>query len=635
MLARKNETFGLIKTLVDAHTLGIHAAAALLRDCGYRVLISPTHVEHAMERIEVESAQKVILDWIDENNIQRIGFSYRLDPDTAVELMGRLVHLLIKKNYYGGDSTRIKSIFFAGLTPACEKIDNAYRGRVSTFRGGESVEDTLLIMGVPFENIPMTIKEGCQYDKDLEKFGQSVIRSGDYLRMKAPEHNCYPEFGTMKDTLELRLDNNFKGGFQPIIRAHSGPYSDDMSRVTMLKEYQDWCHELGKAGFLDVLSIGSSQLSQSNFGENWDGKPNGGGVPVNSEYEYMDIWQAARPMLVRTYSGTKNVQKLAEIYERSIHISWHALSLWWFNELDGRGPNTLYDNLKEHLETIRWISTTGKPVETNVPHHFAFRGADDITYIVSGFLAAKAAKKCGTRTFVLQNMLNTPRSTWGIQDLAKGRAMLKLVKELEDDNFRVVLQTRAGLDYFKPNLETAKAQLATVTALMDDIDPKNEMSPEIIHVVSYSEALFLATPNILNDSIKITKTALQKYRRLKKQGLTPGVMTDDILKRQYDLETACREIIKAMEEIIPDLYSPEGLYLAFVAGWLPVPELWSDSGEFIHAKSWGTRMTNGGVVLCDHDVIVTTDYRINRCISNLPDANYILKHKYLKNSVIS
>ncbi len=635
MSAGKNEIFGLIKTLVDAHTMGVHAAAALLRDCGYRVLISPAPVEYAMERIGVESSQKVILDWIDNNHIARIGFSYRLDPDTAVDLMGRLIHLLKKEGYYGNYDSKVKSIFFAGLTPACEKIDKEYKGRVSTFRGGESAEETLMVMGVPFEDIPKTIKEGCQYDKDLAKFGQSVIRAGEYRHMKAPEHNPYPEFGTMKDSLLLRLDNNFKGGFQPIIRAHSGPYSDDMSRYAMLKEYRDWCHELGNAGYLDVLSIGSSQLSQSNFGENWEGKPNGGGVPVNSELEYMDIWQAARPMLVRTYSGTKNIQQLAEIYERSINISWHALSLWWFNELDGRGPKALYDNLKEHLETIRWISTTGKPVETNVPHHFAFRGADDITYIVSGFLAAKAAKKYGTKTFVLQNMLNTPRSTWGIQDLAKGRTMLKLVKELEDENFRVVLQTRAGLDYFKPDLETAKVQLATVTALMDDLDPKNEMSPEIIHVVSYSEALFLATPDILNDSIKITKTALKEYRRLKKQGMTPDVMTDDILKRQCELETACRKIIKAMEENIPDLYSPEGLYLAFVAGWLPVPELWSDSDEFVHAKGWATRMTNGSVVLCDHDVIVTTDYRINRCIGNLPDANYIFKHKYLKNSMLS
>lgn len=628
MVASKKETFGLIKTLVDAHTMGIHAAAALLHDCGYCVVISPKNVEFAMERISTESNQKVILDWIDDNKVTHIGFSYRLDPDTAVELVGRLIHVLTSKGYYDVLNPKIKSIFVAGLSPACEKIDKEYDGRVATFHGGESAEETLLAMGVPFEDIPKQIKEGCQYDQELIKFGQNIIRAGEYRHMKSPEHNMYPEFGTDKDTLELRLSNNFKGGFQPIIRAHSGPYSDDISRLDCLKEFHNWCHELGKAGFLDVLSIGSSQLSQSNFGENWNEKPNGGGVPVNSEAEYRDIWRAARPMLVRTYSGTKNIHKLAKIYEKCINISWHALSLWWFNELDGRGSNTLYNNLKEHLETIRYISTTGKPVETNVSHHFAFRGADDITYIISGVLAAKAAKKYGTKKFILQNMLNTPRSTWGIQDLAKGRTMLKLVKELEDKDFRVVLQNRAGLDYFKSNLEVAKAQLATVTALMDDIDPNNEMSPEIIHVVSYSEALFLATPDILNDSIKITKTALNEYRRLKKQGYTPNVMTDDIRKRQVQLEAACRKIIKEMEENIPDLYSPVGLYIAFVAGWLPVPELWSNSDEFIYAKGWSTRMTNGGVVLYDHDVIATTDYRINRCINNIPDANYILKHKY-------
>lgn len=630
MTAGKNESFGLIKTLVDAHTMGVHAAAALLHDCGYRVFISPTPVEYAMERIAAESNQKIILDWINDNNIVRIGFSYRLDPDTAVELMGRLIYILTENGYYGQSDSKIKSVFFAGLTAACEKIDKEYAGRVSTFRGGESAEETLLIMGLPLEDIPKQIIEGCQYDKDLAAFGEEIIKTGDYRRMRAPKRNVYPEFGTMKDTLELRLDNNFQDGYQPIIRAHSGPYSKDKSRLACLKEYQNWCYKLGKADLLDVLSIGSSQLSQSNFGENWNGKSNGGGVPVNSELEYMDIWQAARPMLVRTYSGTKNIQKLAEIYERTINISWHALSLWWFNELDGRGPNTLYDNLKEHLDTIRYISKIGKPVETNVSHHFAFRGADDITYIISGFLAAKTAKKYGTKTFVLQNMLNTPRSTWGIQDLAKGRTMLKLVKELEDESFRVVLQTRAGLDYFKPDIEKSKSQLASVTALMDDIDPNNEMSPEIIHVVSYSEALYLATPEILNDSIKITRTALNEYRKLKEKGLAPDVMTDDILKRQRELEIVCRKIIKAMEENIPNLYSPEGLYLAFVAGWLPVPELWSDSDEFVHAKGWGTRMTNGGVVLCDHNLIVTTDYRINRCISNIPDAQYIMKHKYLK-----
>ena len=63
----------------------------------------------------------------------------------------------------------------------------------------------------------------------------------------------------------------------------------------------------------------------------------------------------------------------------------------------------------------------------------------------------------------------------GRQDLAESGAMIKLVRGLEDNQFSVLLQPRAGLDYFKTDLHEAKIQLAAVTALMDDIDPHNEM----------------------------------------------------------------------------------------------------------------------------------------------------------------
>ena len=55
---------------------------------------------------------------------------------------------------------------------------------------------------------------------------------------------------------------------------------------------------------------------------------------------------------------------------------------------------------------------------------------------------------------------------------------------------------------------------------------------------------------------------------------------EQIRERQYRLERDARKILKAMEENIENLYSPEGLYIAFTAGWLPVPQLWSDSEEF-------------------------------------------------------
>lgn len=628
MTTLKNETFGLMKSLLDAHTMGAHAAAALLRDSGYRVIISPKQVEEAMDKISVESNQKLIVKWIKENNICCIGVSYRLDTDDAVNILGRLVNLLKREGLFESSNAIVRSIYFAGLAPACDRIDKEYNGHIRTFRGGESAEDTLLMMGIPKADIPKYIIEGCKYDKEILKFGRDLVKRGQYHDQKPLERNKYPEFGTFGDTLVARLDHNFKGEFQPLIRAHSGPYSAEATREQCVREYNDWCRSLASAGYLDILSVGSSQLSQSNFGESWEGLVNGGGVPVNSAQEYREIWNSANPMLVRTYSGTKHVQRMAELYEKTINISWHALSLWWFNELDGRGPNSLYDNIKEHVAAIRYIALTGKPVETNVPHHFAFRGCDDVTYIVSAYLAAKMIKKCKVKTFILQNMLNTPRSIWGIQDIAKSRAMISLIKELEDEEFRVVLQTRTGLDYFKPDIEESKAQLASATAMMDDIDPTNSYSPEIIHVVSYSEALFLATPDILNDSIKITRQALKEYRELKKKGGTPDVMTDDIKERTERLTSSARQIINAMETHIADLYSPEGLYIAFVGGWLPVPELWSDSDEFSCAKHWETKMINGGVALADRGLLMTTNTRINRCINNIPNAKYKLKNKY-------
>lgn len=628
MMVFKNETFGLLKTILDAHTMGIRAAANLLEECGYRVILAPQNIENALSTITSENSQRLIVKWIMKNNINHIGFSYRLDTDNAINYLGRFVTLLKREGLYESSSAVIKTIYFAGLIPACKKIEKEYEGRIKTLCGGEMTEETLSIMGIPQENIPKSICEGCKYDKEILAFGRKLIKEQKYKNSSPLVRNSYAAYGSSKDTLLARLNHNFKDGFQPLIRAHSGPYSSEMTREECLREYNFWCRNLAKSGYLDILSIGSSQLSQSNFGEDWAGKENGGGVPVNSETEYIDIRNAAKPMLVRTYSATKNIKRMANIYEKTINISWHALSLWWFNELDGRGPNSLYDNLKEHIDTIKYIATTNKPVEANVSHHFSFRGFDDITYIVSAYISAKMIKKCGVRTFILQNMLNTPRSTWGIQDLAKARAMLNMIKKLEDENFRVIFQTRTGLDYFKPDIEVAKAQLAAATAMMDDIDPDNIYSPEIVHVVSYSEALYLATPDIINDSIKITRHALKEYRKLKKKGLTPNVKNEDINERTRKLEASSWKVIKAMEENIVDLYSPEGFYIAFVAGWLPVPELWSDSNEFIHAKNWKSKMISGGVVLVDHDLVMAIDTRINKCISYIPNAKYILKNKY-------
>jgi hypothetical protein len=43
----------------------------------------------------------------------------------------------------------------------------------------------------------------------------------------------------------------------------------------------------------------------------------------------------------------------------------------------------LRQSTSEHIETLRYIARVGKPFEPNTPHHFAFRGNDDLTYIAS------------------------------------------------------------------------------------------------------------------------------------------------------------------------------------------------------------------------------------------------------------
>ena len=427
----------------------------------------------------------------------------------------------------------------------------------------------------------------------------------------------YKECGTDKDSLIARLEYARNRNSLPIIRTHSGPYNP--SRLDALKEFNSWCLDLAQSQLLDVLSIGSSQLSQSNFGEEWGDKPNGGGLPINSDVEYRVIKENARPMLVRTYSGTRDVPKLAKIHEEALNISWHALSFWWFNELDGRGKNTLLDNLKEHFEAVKYIVSTNKPIEPNVPHHFAFRGADDITYIVSGVLVAKALKKLGIKHVILQNMLNTPKYTIGVQDIAKGRALVSLVRELEDDDFRVSLQTRAGLDYFTPNIDDAIIQLAAVTCMMDDIEPENGNSPEIIHVVNYSEAVCLATPPIVKDSIRITLNALRLYRQAKKAGIVPNMKENvDIQDRYEKLINESREAIKILEDNIPNLYTPEGFYTIFKEGFLPVPYLADPKRKYPKATMWKTAMKDGGVkVVDDNGEILDTRSRYYKIIDSL------------------
>ncbi|HOM85553.1 MAG TPA: hypothetical protein PKV18_07110 [Tenuifilaceae bacterium] len=613
----ENEIFGFIRPEIDAHTLGISTVSKLVEDCGYRVIIADATIVAAMAQISKLDNISLIIKWIRDHLITRLGLSFRLDPEQAQIYFGKLHYHLLNASMFWQQGGPIKQIYFAGLMESCLYIKQEYSDRFPVFFGDETQFETLVRMGIPRSRIPVSIVEQSKYDIDRLSFAESLIKSGNYKLFQPPYRAGYTDYGTDKDTVVKRIISNKIKNNTPIIRAHAGPYNRNYEEAK--KEFLSWLHSLSKAGYLDVISIGSSQLSQSNFGSEWGDKPNGGGVPINSEKDLYNIWQASRPMLVRTYSATRNVPQVAQIFENTIRMAWHALSLWWFNKIDGRGPNGVLENLQEHFSALDYIAKTGKPFEPNIPHHFSFRGGDDYSYVLSAYLAAILAKKKGIPYIIIQTMLNTPKYTWGIQDLAKSRALLKLVRELENQSFKVFHQPRAGLDYFSPDLDKAKIQLAAVTALMDDIEPNNPKGPDIIHVVSYCEARHLATPDYINESIQITLDSLTTYREQKRLGLVDYLNKNyELEERTTDLYREVKNIVSILEKHIPNLYTPHGFYEVFRKGVFPTPYLWECKDEFKEAIGWKTNIINGAVnVVDENNMPIIPSARVRRIFNDI------------------
>jgi hypothetical protein len=606
---RAKDAFGLLRPAVDAHSLGISSLARLLTECGFRVAIADAAICEAAGNPEAPARLNALVRWLREEGITRLGFSYRLDPAEGAALFRRLLQQLRRKKLTADAGGPLQAVYFAGLPDACARVKDLYGERVPTFCGDESPGETLARLEVPEALWPHSVAQEIAYDTARLDFARALLRSGKHLEVRPVDRSGYAGYGTADDGVVARLDHGQARALPPLMRAHVGPYLPD--RIEAVHQFLDWTQQLAAAGFLDILSIGTSQLTQEAFGEEWGGQPNGGGVPINSSEEYRAVWQAARPMLVRTYAGTKNIPWLARIHEDTLDIAWHALSLWWFSQLDGRGPYRVRDNLAQHIEALRFIAESGKPFEPNVPHHFAFRGADDVTYVVSAVLAARTAKAHGIGHLILQNMLNTPKSTWGVQDLAKSRAVLALVRELEDDSFRVILQPRAGLDYLSHEEEKAKVQLAAVTALMDDIEPHDPSSPPIIHVVSYSEGARLADPAVVNESIQITRAALTAYRRLRARGEVDDMSRHpEVLGRTEELLAGARAVLREVDRTIADLYTVDGLYEVLRAGFLVVPYLWNGRDEFPRAAAWETRVVDGAVKVVDaNGAVIAPEYR--------------------------
>jgi hypothetical protein len=206
---------------------------------------------------------------------------------------------------------------------------------------------------------------------------------------------------------------------------------------------------------------------------------------------------------MRTYSGTDDFIRQAEMFVETINNAWCAIPLFWFNRMDGRGPVGLKESIIYHQKIMHWYGARNIPVELNEPHHWGMREAPDVIYVVSGYLSAYNALAYGVRDYIAQFMFNSPPQVSDSMDLAKMMAILEMIGSLEGPDFKIWTQTRTGLLSFPLEPTAAKAHLASSIYL------QMALKPNIVHVVSYTEADHAATGDDVIESCLLARRAIQ------------------------------------------------------------------------------------------------------------------------------
>ena len=178
--------------------------------------------------------------------------------------------------------------------------------------------------------------------------------------------------------------------------------------------------------------------------------------------------------------------------------------------------------------------------------------------------------------------------------------MLHLVRELEDGDFKVYLQPSAGADYFRGDTERAKAQLAAAVAMMDDIEPHDSASPQIIYVAGYPEGPAPADPRRAIESVRIARQALLDYRALREAGNVEDMSSNPlVLARASELLRDTRLAVEAIDSSIASPYGAEGLYEIMASGFFALPLLPAGREEFAAAVKWKTSSVGGAVAAVD------------------------------------
>jgi methylmalonyl-CoA mutase cobalamin-binding subunit len=447
-----------------------------------------------------------------------IGVSYRLTPETGERLLGEFAE--------AADDLRATGVRFAfGGTPPVAERARALGFFERVFDGSESAETVLAYLkGQPVEGLTAI------------DFPKTTV---ERIRWKSPF---------------------------PIIRHHFG--------LPTMEATISGIEEIAEAQALDVISLGIDQDAQENFfhPERQEPRRKGaGGVPVRSAEDYRALYAASRRgnfPLMRTYSGTDNFIRLAEMYVETINIAWAAIPLFWFNQMDGRGPWDLESSIREHQQVMAWYGERDIPVELNEPHHWGMRDAPDVIFVVSAYLSAYNARSFSVKDYIAQLMFNSPPGLADAMDLAKMLAILDLVEPLAKPDFRIWRQTRTGLLSYPLDLDAARAHLAASIYL------QMALKPHIIHVVGHTEAHHAAAAD---DVIEACKMA----RRVIENALTgqPDMTADPkVRERREELAAEARATLDAIRSLAaPGVEDPlldaATLARAVTSGILDAPHL--------------------------------------------------------------
>ncbi|OQA94138.1 MAG: B12 binding domain protein [Chloroflexi bacterium ADurb.Bin222] len=472
-----------------------------------------------------------------------IGVSYRLTPENA---------RLLLQEFWGviraaGLSDRR---FVFGGTPPVAAVARELGGFEAIFDGSEA----------PDALIRFLRGEPAQHDQNIIPPQSTIAR----IQWKAP---------------------------YPLLRHHFG-----IPAFTIEPTVEGIAH-IAEAGALDVISLGADQDAQEHFfrPDLQNPKSKGaGGVPFRSEKDLLRLREAAQRgnyPLLRSYSGTADLLRYADMLVRTLDNAWCATSLFFFNAMDGRGPLSLEDSIRDHLALMAWHGARDIPVEGNEPYHWGMRDAPDVISVAASYLYAYNAKKAGVRDYITTYMFESPNTLSNRMDLAKALAQIRVAEAFADADFRIWRQTRTGLLSYPVDMARARAHLA------ESIYLQMALRPAIVHIVGYTEADHAATAaEVIESSVmaqQVIGTALYGQPDMTAD---PGVQAraGELVEEAHVLLEAIRRLgADAAEDPLSD---PATLARAVQAGLLDAPQL--QRNRFARGEI-RSRTVNGAVLAVD------------------------------------